>query len=79
MPVLTTDLSLDSDNDVSKSVDAARRRRKFVSVSSLEELKEKRASYIFCYIFIGLGESGREKTKENIIPRGKFRLVENGI
>ena len=23
-------------------------------------------------------ESGRQKTKENIIPRGKFRLVENG-
>ena len=22
-------------------------------------------------------ESGRQKTKENIIPRGKFRLVEN--
>ena len=25
-----------------------------------------------------LAESGRQKTKENIIPRGKFRLVENG-
>ena len=25
-----------------------------------------------------LAESGRRKTKENIIPRGKFRLVENG-
>ena len=24
-----------------------------------------------------LAESGRQKTKENIIPRGKFRLVEN--
>ena len=24
-----------------------------------------------------LAESGRRKTKENIIPRGKFRLVEN--
>ena len=26
-----------------------------------------------------LAESGRQKTKENIIPRGKFRLVENGL
>ena len=25
-----------------------------------------------------LAESGRQKTKENIIPRGTFRLVENG-
>ena len=25
-----------------------------------------------------LAESGGQKTKENIIPRGKFRLVENG-
>ena len=25
-----------------------------------------------------LEESGRQKTKESIIPRGKFRLVENG-
>ena len=25
-----------------------------------------------------LAESRRQKTKENIIPRGKFRLVENG-
>ena len=25
-----------------------------------------------------LAESGRQKTKENISPRGKFRLVENG-
>ena len=25
-----------------------------------------------------LAESGRQKAKENIIPRGKFRLVENG-
>ena len=25
-----------------------------------------------------LAESGSQKTKENIIPRGKFRLVENG-
>ena len=24
-----------------------------------------------------LAESGHQKTKENIIPRGKFRLVEN--
>ena len=24
-----------------------------------------------------LAESGRQKTKESIIPRGKFRLVEN--
>ena len=24
-----------------------------------------------------LGESERQKTKENIIPRGKFRLVDN--
>ena len=24
-----------------------------------------------------LAESGRQKTKETIIPRGKFRLVEN--
>ena len=24
-----------------------------------------------------LAESGRQKTKENIIPRGKFRQVEN--
>ena len=26
-----------------------------------------------------LAESGRRKTKEYIIPRGKFRLVENGL
>ena len=26
-----------------------------------------------------LEESGRQKTKENIIPRGKFRLVENSL
>ena len=26
-----------------------------------------------------LVESGRQKTKENMIPRGKFRLVENGL
>ena len=26
-----------------------------------------------------LAESGRQKKKENIIPRGKFRLVENGL
>ena len=25
-----------------------------------------------------LAESGSQKTKENIIPRGEFRLVENG-
>ena len=25
-----------------------------------------------------MAESGRQKTKENIIPLGKFRLVENG-
>ena len=25
-----------------------------------------------------MAESGRQKTKENIIPRGKFRLLENG-
>ena len=25
-----------------------------------------------------LAESGRQKRKENIIPRGKFRIVENG-
>ena len=26
-----------------------------------------------------LAESVRQKTKENIIPRGKFRLVENDL
>ena len=26
-----------------------------------------------------LAESGCQKTKENIIPRGKFRLVENDL
>ena len=26
-----------------------------------------------------LAESGRQKTKENIIPHGKLRLVENGL
>ena len=26
-----------------------------------------------------LAESGRQITKENITPRGKFRLVENGL
>ena len=26
-----------------------------------------------------LEESGRQKTKENIIPRGKSHLVENGL
>ena len=26
-----------------------------------------------------LAESGRQKTKENVAPRGKFRLVENGL
>ena len=26
-----------------------------------------------------LAESGRQKTKENIIPRGKFHPVENGL
>ena len=26
-----------------------------------------------------LAESGRQKTKQNAIPRGKFRLVENGL
>ena len=26
-----------------------------------------------------LVESGRQKTKENMIPRRKFRLVENGL
>ena len=26
-----------------------------------------------------LAESGRQKTKENVIPSGKFRPVENGL
>ena len=33
-------------------------------------------SDIFFYLKTN-SESGRQKTKENIIPRGKFRLVEN--
>ena len=35
-----------------------------------------RSDYFFC-LKTNWRESGHQKTKENIIPRGKFRLAEN--
>ena len=37
-----------------------------------------RAERYFLLFKDQLAESGRQKTKENIIPHGKFRLVEKG-
>ena len=38
-----------------------------------------RAERYFLLFKDQLAESGSQKTKENIIPRGKFHLVENGL
>ena len=40
-----------------------------------------RSGMLFCLkrMFFCLEESGRQKTKEIIVPRGKFRPVENSL